>query len=176
MQLVARSPSEVRVPGVLFAIGEAMFAEDGEVPRATLEARLRASLAVVSAATWPVRFGLHVALVLLQVAPLLCFAHARTLERLPLAERVRFLERLERSSFLPLCLAFVGWRTIATLVFYEDPSELRALGYTSDERHRHKRALPVLPSAPAPLESGVRLRDDGLADTGEHEIRRDEVA
>lgn len=167
----------MRVPGVLLAIAEAMFAEDGEASKAKLEARLRESLAVVAVATWPVRFGLHLALVLLQVAPLLCFAHARTLERLSLGERVRFLERLERSSFLPLCLAFVGWRTIATLVFYEDPSELRALGYTGEERQRHKRALPVLAaSAPVPLESGVRLVQDDLADTGEHEIRRNEVA
>jgi len=67
-----------------------------------------------------------------------------------------------------------------TMVFYEDPAELRSLGYTS-ERKVHKRRLltlaspsplaPLAPLAPAPLplfapavappaeESGVRLRN-----------------
>ena len=40
-----------------------------------------------------------------------------------------------------------------TLLFYEDPMELRALGYADGDRKRHLRMLP------APLESGVRLRD-----------------
>ncbi len=152
-----------------------MFAEDGEVERARLEAHVRHMLDVVSVASWPVRFGLRLALVLLSLSPLLLFAHARRLERLSVGERVRVLDRLERSRFMPFCLAFVGWRTIATLVFYEDPAELRALGYTSDERHRHKRLLPVV--APIPLESGVRLVEDPLADTGEREAHdRVEVA
>lgn len=154
-------------------MSEAMFAEHGEVEPARLARHVEAMFAMVAVASWPVRFGLRLALVLLRLAPLVLFAHARTLERLTVAERVRVLERVERSRLMLLCLAFVGWRTIATLVVYEHPDELRALGYTSDERERHKRVLRVLPpaEAPVPLESGVRLVEgESTPDSGRVEV------
>ena len=139
------------------AIAEAMFVpgRPDPLPEERLEALVEGVFAFVAAASWPVRVGLRLALVLLRFAPLLLFLHARPLERLSLEERVHVLERLERSSFALFCLAFVGWRTIATLVFYEDARELAALGVVTATRRRHLQVLD--PVSEAPLESGVRL-------------------
>jgi hypothetical protein len=98
---------------------------------------------------------MKVALFVVRVAPILLFFRLRTIERLAVPERVAVLARLERSSVAPLSLAFIAWRTVMTLLFYEDPAELAAMGY-SEERVRHRR----LPVVPPPVESGVRLTGD----------------
>ncbi len=134
------------------AIAEAMFAQDGEASAERLDAHVDDVDAYVSAASKTLRFGLRVALFVVRIAPLLFFVRARTIERLSIDERVAILTRLERSTLASLSLAFIGWRTVMTLLFYEHPSELAALGY-SDRRERHKH----LPLAPIPTESGVRL-------------------
>jgi len=107
-------------------------------------------------------------------------AHLRTLERLTVDERVAVLTALERSRLAPLSLAFIGWRTVMTLVFYEDPnSSSRALAtparsgcVTSVACRRSSwwppgtsacRCTHSLPVAPPAEESGVRLRTDGDA-------------
>jgi hypothetical protein len=159
---------------VVRSIAEAMFSEDGEVDETRLAAHVGQVDALVSAASRSTRAGLRLALLFLRLAPILFMFRLTTLERLPVADRVALLARLERSR-AATSLAFVGWRSIMTLVFYEDPVELRALGY-GEERQRYKgaRALPVLPAAaaaarpapaalPVPLESGVRLRDPDAA-------------
>lgn len=162
---------------VLVALGEAMFAEDGEASSDAIARNVLEVERLVASASAPVRFGLRVALLVLRVAPVLLYVASAfvrelrgvrptTLDRLPVASRVRALEFLERTRVMPLCLAFMGWRTLQTLVFYEDPRELAALGYGGDARARYKRTLPVVPAAvraegdgvPIPLESGVRLR------------------
>ena len=163
------------------AIAEAMFAQDGEVSAARLDAHVADVDCYVSAASNPIRFGLRIALFVVRIAPLLMFFRMRTLERLSVDERVAILSRLERSRLTHLSLAFIGWRTVMTLVFYEDPIELRNIGYAGEERLRHKRRLPALPmlAAPAVLvplhalvaitppaeESGVRLRADSESDS-----------
>lgn len=140
--------------GVVRAIAEAMFSEDGEVPNERLEAHVDDVDAFVSAASKTTRFGLRVALFFVRLAPILFFLRLTTLERLPLPERVGLLARLERSQRGSLSLAFIGWRSVMTLVFYEDERELRQLGY-GPERVRHRRALPV--AVPVPTDSGVRI-------------------
>ena len=108
------------------------------------------------------------------------------LESLSVDERVTVLTRLERSRFAELSLAFIGWRAVMTMVFYEHPAELEALGYAS-ERKVYKRHLALVPAAapmpavaPPPEESGVRLRDDADEDSAHppavHAHDRDEVA
>lgn len=176
MQLAA-PVSELFLPRagrVVRAIAEAMFVpgRPDPLPEERLDALVDGVFAFVAAASWPVRVGLRLALVLLRFAPILLFLHARPLERLSLEERVAVLDRLERTSFAPLCLAFVGWRTIATLVFYEDARELAALGVVTHERRRHLNVVsPRVEGAPAsgesqsPLESGVRLSHPSADDT-----------
>jgi hypothetical protein len=141
------------------SIAEAMFSQDLEVSDARLEALLDEVDCHVSAASSTIRIGLRLALLVIRLAPLLLFFRPRTIERLSVDERVAVLTRLERSSLGPLSLAFVGWRTVMTLVFYEAPAELAAIGYEGEERHRYKRQLPLLVVPPAE-ESGVRLRED----------------
>jgi len=171
---------------VVRAIAEAMFSEDGEVERARLDAHVEEVDRYVSHASKPVRLGLRIALFIVRVAPILLFYRLRAREQLGVAERVVVLSRLERSRLSDLSLMFVGWRTIMTLVFYEDAAELRAIGY-GDERKQYKRALPLLRAVVAPVatpalvastappmrakvappaeESGVRLRGTGDADS-----------
>ena len=155
---------------IVRAIAEAMFAQDGEVSGRRLDAHVTDVDAYVSAASKEVRVGLRIALFVVRLAPLLFFFRLAPLERLPIDERVTLLSRLERSRIALLSLAFIGWRTVMTLVFYEDAAELRNIGYAGEERLRHKRRLPALPllvaAPPTPAESGVRLRDaDGDAES-----------
>ncbi len=147
---------------VVRAIAEAMFSEDGEVSDSALDAHVRDVDAYVSAASKPIGWGLRVALFVVSISPLLMFFRRRRLAHLSIPERVTVLSRLERSAFAPLSLAFIGWRAVMTLVFYEDPAELSKIGYTGEERLRYKRhlaTLPIVAAVPAPEESGVRLRD-----------------
>src|SRR5688500_4808114 len=98
-------------------MAEAMFAEDGDVEAARLEAHLDDVDAFISAASKAVRLGLRIALLLLRLAPLLVLFRAATLERLSVADRVALLSRLECSRRITLSLAFIGWRSVMTLLF-----------------------------------------------------------
>jgi hypothetical protein len=140
---------------VLRAIAEAMFSEDGDATASKLDAHVEEVDAYISAASKTLRFGMRVALFVIRLAPILLFVRMTTIERLEVHARAAVLARLERSRMASLTLAFVGWRTVMTLLFYEDPAELAAIGY-SDARERHRK----LPIAPAPEESGVRLKGD----------------
>jgi hypothetical protein len=165
---------------VLRAVAEAMFSQDGEVERARLDAHVDEVDAFISAASKPLRVGLRIALFIVSIAPLLLFFRMRRIDKLSVDDRVVVLSRLERSRITNLSLAFIGWRTVMTLVFYENPVELQRLGYAGDERKVYKRRLtvvtttpvqepiaveeslmiPLVAVAPPPDESGVRLRDN----------------
>jgi hypothetical protein len=175
---------------VLRAVAEAMFSQDGEVEGGRLDAHLDEVDAFISNASKLTRVGLRLALFVVRLAPVLLFFRMRMFESLSVDERVSVLTRLERSRFAELSLAFIGWRSVMTIVFYEQPAELEALGYSS-ERKVHKRRLalvataapmPLVAMAPPPDESGVRLRDDAHEHEHEHEHAhthdhdRDEVA
>lgn len=165
---------------VVRAIAEAMFSQDGEVDTAGLDAHVDEVDAFISTASKPLRFGLRVTLFVVRIAPLLFFFRMRMLEALPIDERVALLTRLERSHLANMSLAFIGWRTVMTLVFYEHPAELAALG-VSEERKVYKRRLPIAVAtvAPAPEESGVRLRGSGAdadRDSENPPVAKDKVA
>jgi hypothetical protein len=150
---------------IAHAIADAMFEqESGGEGEARLLSLVDDVLTFAGAASWPSRVTLRVALLLLRFAPLLLFVSLRPLERLDRGRRREVLARVERS---PLLLALVAWRTLLVLHYYEDAAALARIGYR-EERRRH---LAVLP---APVESGVRLRD---AAPSEDEIAvADEVA
>ncbi len=156
---------------VVRAIAEAMFSQDGEVDAERLDALVPELDAYISAASMPIRIGLRIALFVVRIAPILMFFRLRTIERLAVDDRVAFLARLERSNLTPLSLAFIGWRTVMTFIFYEDPIELRNLGYTSDERLRYKRRLPALVApaavvhAPALVAAAALVRAPRVAET-----------
>jgi hypothetical protein len=161
---------------VLRAVAEAMFSQDGELDESRLDAHVDEVDAFISNASRQLRVGLRLALFVVRLAPVLLFFRMRLLESLSIDERVTVLARLERSRFAELSLAFVGWRAVMTMVFYEHPAELAALG-VSNERKVYKRRLALVPAAaptaaplplpmvavaaaPPPEESGVRLRGD----------------
>ena len=54
-------------------------------------------------------------------------------------DRIHHLERLEGSRITKLSLLVVAWKTLLTMLFYEDPDELKALGYPGNERKRYLR-------------------------------------
>ena len=172
-----------------------MFSQDGEVDESRLDAHVEQVDGFISNASKQLRLGLRLALFIVRIAPVLLFFRMRMLESLSVDERVTVLARLERSRFAEMSLAFIGWRAVMTMVFYEHPAELEALGYASDERKVYKRRLALVPMAapipmpmpiplvavaPPPEESGVRLRGDADEDSGHppavqaHD--RDEVA
>jgi hypothetical protein len=157
---------------VLRAVAEAMFSQDGEVETARLDAHVDEVDAFISAASAPLRAGLRIALFVVSIAPLLLLFRMRRIDKLSIDDRVVVLSRLERSRLTNLSLMFIGWRTVMTLVFYENAVELERLGYAGDERHVYKRRLATLPMlvAPPPEESGVRLRGSGEEhdETAEH--------
>jgi hypothetical protein len=175
---------------VLRAVAEAMFSEDGEVEGERLDAHIHDVDAFISSASKPLRAGLRIALFVVRLAPILFFFRMRMIESLSLEERVAVLSRLERSKLAHLSLAFIGWRTVMTFVFYEHPKELESLGYAGHERQVYKRRLALAPvlvpvpvpvaavanGAPPPEESGVRLRDLDADNEAELEADSEKVA
>ena len=64
------------------------------------------------------------------------FGKFKTFESLDKEERLTHLERLERSKAKELPLLVVAYKTMMTMIFYEDEQELVGLGYPGPERKR----------------------------------------
>lgn len=133
----------------LRALAEAMFSPDGEVAPARLEAFVDEFDAFISPASKTLRAGLALMAFAVRWSPLL-YLQLGPFEALSVDDRVRHLQRLERSKIAQLPLLVVAFKTVLTLLFYEDEEEQRAIGYPGPERHRYKRALPTAPVASAP--------------------------
>ncbi len=154
---------------VLVALAEALFSEDSDVP----EERMRSFAAdvdgFVSPASRPLRVGLVLMLRFIQLAPLLLFFSFSLFENLPVKKRVELLDRMDRSSVGFVALVLVAYRTIMTMVFYEDPHELSLLGYPGDERKVFLRFQSKKARASALLHAEE-------LDSGEHEAAKVHVA
>jgi len=122
------------------AIAGALFEHEGGPTDAQLDAVVAAYEAHVGALSMQLRPVLLLSLDLVRWLPLLLFVAARPFEDLDVDARVRLLERMERSRFIPLVLAFVAYKTLLTMIFFELPEELRAMGYPGLERKRWLRA------------------------------------
>lgn len=138
-----RSTFSVGDRRVVRALGEALFAVDD--PR-RLESFVDDVDAFVSPASRSLRFGLVLLLHVIAWTPIF-FGRWRTFPNLDREERVHHLERLERSGITQLPLLVVAYKTVMSMLFYEDERELRALGYPGPDRKRWLRTLP--PSAHA---------------------------
>jgi hypothetical protein len=145
----ARTTLRPRHRPLVRALAEAMFAhEEGPSP-ARLDELVAEVDAFVSFASRTLRFGLVVMLELVRVAPVLLFYRCATFTRLTRDERARVLERMERSRLVGLTLVFAAFKAILCLLFFEQPEELAATGY-SPVRRRHARlgamasALPLV--------------------------------
>lgn len=112
-----------------------MFSQDGEVASERLDDFVDEVDAFISPASKSLRFGLVVMLVVIRWSPLF-FLRFKTFDELSVDERVLHLERLERSKVNQLPLLVVAYRTVMTMIFYEDEREQRAVGYPGPERKR----------------------------------------
>lgn len=131
---------------VVRALAEAMFAEDGDVAPDRLDTFPEEVDKMISPASKTLRFGLLVMLDLISVLPMLTLFRASTFAQMSRADRVRFLDRLDRSRLPPLTLTLVAYKTLMSMLFYEDDEELATAGYPGPERHRY---LLVAPAAAA---------------------------
>jgi hypothetical protein len=124
---------------VLVALAEAMFSEDGDVAREKLESFVWKVDALVSTASRESRAGLRFMLWFIRWSPILLFFSLSTFEGLTVDRRVAVLDRMDRSRVGLIALMLVAYRTLLTMVFYEDPEELKLLGYPGDERKTYLR-------------------------------------
>ncbi len=125
-----------RQRAVVRALGAALFAH-AEGPRPeqldALVDGFERHLVPVSAVQ---RALLLFALELVRWLPVLLFVAPRTFEDLSLDRRQRLLERMDRSRFTVLLMPLIAFKTLLSMYFFEDPAELRAMGYPGDERKR----------------------------------------
>ncbi len=136
----ARTTLKPRHLPVVAALSEALFTADEPIERARLDAFANEVNRAMSTASKTLRFGLRLMLDVLRLLPLVVIGRLSFFEDLPLADRVRMLERIERSRVSALVLVLVAYKTLLTMLYYEDPRELVAIGYPGPERERYKRA------------------------------------
>jgi hypothetical protein len=125
-----------RQRAVVRALGEALFHHaDGPTPEQldTLVAHVEAHLAPVSR---PQRAALLGAILLVQWLPVLLWVAPDTFEAVSVPKRLRILERMDRSRLTIMLMPLVAFKTLFSMIFFEQPSELRAMGYPGDERKR----------------------------------------
>jgi hypothetical protein len=130
----------VRHRRVARALAEALLAlprPSGEPdPADALIDRFDAHVAAVSRSLRPL---LLLALDWLRWVPLVLFVALRPFDELPVEARTSILERMERSRSPLLFLPLVAYKTLLSMMHYEQVSELYALGYPGEERVRWKR-------------------------------------
>ncbi len=123
------------------ALAEALFSPNGEATAERLDGFVDEVDAFMSPASKTLRFGLVMMLHVLRWSPLF-FGRFRLFEDLTVDDRVAHLERLDRSKIKQLPLIVVAYKTVLTMIFYEDEDELRGLGYPGPERKRYLNVLP----------------------------------
>jgi hypothetical protein len=131
------------------SLAEALFSPNGEASPERLDAFVDDVDAFMSPASKTLRFGLVAMLHILRWSPLF-FLRFRLFDTMTVPERVEHLERLDRSKVKQLPLIVVAYKTVLTMLFYEDEEELRGLGYPGKERKRYLNVLPASPPPRAP--------------------------
>jgi hypothetical protein len=140
---------------VVRALGEAFFAhEKGEPSAARLDAFADEVDAFLSPASKTLRFGLMLTLALWRISPLLLARSFTTFPDLPLEERAKIVERMEKSRFVLFALVFAAWKTVLSFVYFEPQAELQRVGYPGPVR---KRYLEV--AAPGGAQPATNLPD-----------------
>jgi hypothetical protein len=109
---------------------------DGPGPADALVDTFDAHLGSVSRGLRPL---LLLALDWLRWLPVVLFVAARPFENLSLAARTSLLERMDRSRSPLLFLPLVAYKTLLSMMHFEQTAELRALGYPGEDRVRWKR-------------------------------------
>jgi hypothetical protein len=133
----ARKTLRPRHKAVVARLAEGYFAYRGPMDPALLVSFTEEVDRAISNASKTLRFGLLVMLDALRWLPLFLLGKPAAFEDLGLEDRQRMLERMERSNFVALTLIFVAYKTLMTMMFFEQPNELIAIGYPGPERHRY---------------------------------------
>lgn len=131
------------------ALGEALFSPDGEASVERLDAFVDEVDHFISPASKTLRFGLVLMLFVLKWTPFL-FGRFRTFDDLSVEERVHHLEKLERSKVRQFPLIVVGFKTVMTMLYYETPEELKALGYKVERKRYLLLASKSVPTEATP--------------------------
>jgi hypothetical protein len=118
------------------ALGEALFFHAAGPRPAQLDALAEGMERHLEPVSRTQRTLLLLALELVRWLPLLLFVAARPFEDVSVDERVRILERMDRSHATLLLMPLVAFKSIMAMHFFEDADELRAMGYPGDERKR----------------------------------------
>jgi hypothetical protein len=126
---------------IVRALAEALFSPDGEASPERLDAFVDEVDAFISPSSKTLRFGLVMMLHVLRWSPFF-FGTLRAFDDMTVEDRLHHLERLDRSKVKQLPLIVVAYKTVMTMLFYEDEQELRGLGYPG---HARKRYLEVAP-------------------------------
>ena len=132
----ARTTLRARHRPMVRAIGEALFSPDGEAPPAKIEAFVDDFDGFISPTSVTLRYGLLAMMFVLKWSPIF-FGKLRTFDELSVDERVHHLERLDQSKVKQFPLIVAAFKTVMTMVYYEDEEELTALGYPGPERTRY---------------------------------------
>jgi hypothetical protein len=117
---------------VLRALGDALFAHEDGPCAAQLDALVGGFEAHLTPVSRTLRFGLLAMLDLIRWLPVLLLVAVRPFEALDRERRVRILERMERSRAAALLVPLVAYKSFLAFIFFEDPDELRAMGYPGD--------------------------------------------
>lgn len=128
---------------VVRALAEALFSHESGAPATRFDDLVVEVDRVISAPSKTLRFGLVRMLDAIWLLPPFLVGRFRVFDELSLADRVRMLEAMERSRFAVATLVFVAWKTVLTMLFFEQPEELAATGYPGPARARWQRALPL---------------------------------
>jgi|HubBroStandDraft_6_1064221.scaffolds.fasta_scaffold99061_3 hypothetical protein len=129
---MARFVLQPRQRTILRALGDALFAHDGGPRAAQLDALVDGFEAHLTPVSRTLRFGLLAMLDLIRWLPLVLLVSPRPFEELGRDGRVRILERMERSRAAALLVPLVAYKSFLAFIFFEDPDELRAMGYPGD--------------------------------------------
>jgi len=129
---MARFALRPRQRVVLRSLGDALFAHEGGPGAAQLDALVDGFEAHLTPVSKTLRFGLLAMLELIRWLPLLLLVSLQPFEQLARERRVRILERMERSRVAALLVPLVAYKSFLAFIFFEDPDELRAMGYPGD--------------------------------------------
>src|SRR4051812_38410015 len=121
---------------IVRALAEALFSPGGEATPERLDAFVDEVDQFISPASKTLRFGLVFMLGVLRWSPLL-FGKFRLFDDMTVEERLEHLDRLDKSKVKQLPLIVVAYKTVMTMLFYEDEQELAGLGYPGHARKRY---------------------------------------
>jgi hypothetical protein len=133
---MARFALRPRQRVVLRSLGDALFAHDNGPRPEQLDRLVEGFEAHLTPVSRTLRFGLLAMLELIHWLPLVLLVSVRPFENLARDARVRVLERMECSRAAMLLVPLVAYKSFLAFIFFEDPDELRAMGYPGDGQRK----------------------------------------